>query len=231
MYMWAVICLLTVLSATSYADMYLKYVDENGVVHYTDVGSRPALGAKAKKASFTVPSGRFDYADNYHDIIAKYAEKHSLDPKLVKAVIKAESNFDPGAVSRKGAMGLMQLMPSTAYLMGVENPFSPEDNIDGGSRYLKHLLDRYNGDVKLALAAYNAGPKTVEKYGSVPPITETRNYVNKIVAMYKGNGGSTTAGKAASSRTSQPSSQQTNQIVYKIVLEDGTILLTNSRYR
>ena len=113
--------------------------------------------------------------------ITKAAAKYSLPPELIKAVIRAESNFDAQAVSTAGAQGLMQLMPATAEELGVQDPFDIDQNVDGGSRYLREMLDRFNGDVKLALAAYNAGPGTVEKYDGDVPYRETRNYVERVM--------------------------------------------------
>jgi soluble lytic murein transglycosylase-like protein len=123
--------------------------------------------------------------------IDKAAARHNVDPNLVRALVKVESNFNPNAVSRKGAMGLMQLMPSTARQLKVTNPFDPEENVDAGVRHLKKLLESYNGNVPLSLAAYNAGSGAVARSAGIPRYRETRNYVRRITTLYGGNLGST----------------------------------------
>jgi hypothetical protein len=120
----------------------------------------------------------------YDRFINAAAERYQLDIDLIRAVIDAESGFDSYAVSTKGAAGLMQLMPETARELGVGNPFDPEQNIDGGSRYLKGLLDKYDGEIRLALAAYNAGPNAVQRYGGIPPYKETQQYVKRVLRSY-----------------------------------------------
>ena len=119
-------------------------------------------------------------------LVGQISEKYKVDDKLVMALIQQESNFNTTAVSKSGAMGLMQLMPATAKTLGVLNPFSAEQNIEGGVKHLKNMLAKYNGNLILALAAYNAGGGSVDKYGGVPPYKETQNYVRKILANYLG---------------------------------------------
>ncbi len=119
-----------------------------------------------------------------NDLISKYSDKNGLDEDFVKAVINQESGFNPNATSHCGAMGLMQLMPSTAQGLGVTNAYDAEQNIEGGTKYLKGLMDRFNNDKSLALAAYNAGPNAVKKYGGIPPYTETQNYVKSVLSKY-----------------------------------------------
>ncbi|MFZ6017342.1 MAG: transglycosylase SLT domain-containing protein [Nitrospirota bacterium] len=202
------------------ADIY-RYVDENGIVCYTNtpfmkkaervIKETNRLYQNQKKAIQTRDM-KIERDKDYHKVIYEKAVKYEIDPSLVKAIIKTESNWNQRAVSRKGAMGLMQLMPATASEMALHDPFNPEENIEGGTRYLRYLLERFNGDLTLALAAYNAGPKTIEIFGTIPPITETRQYVNKVLSLYNG--------KATKKKRLEP--------IYKVVLQDGTILFTNS---
>ena len=162
------------------ADIY-RYRDESGVWHYTNIKTdrryKVYIRSYRKKPK--------EYIKKYHRIILQASKMFKVDPHLVKAVIRAESGFNKKAVSHKGAKGLMQLMPDTANDMAVENPFNPEENIFGGTRYLGMLLERFKNNKTLALAAYNAGPEKVEHYRGVPPYPETESFVKKVLKYYK----------------------------------------------
>lgn len=149
----------------------------------TSKGLRPQSVAQGEKGNFTqaLQKALRKEGNSFDSIFQEAGEKWGLPPALLKAVALVESNLNPRAVSRAGAQGLMQLMPSTALSLGVKNPFDPRENIFGGARYLRSLLDRFGGDVRLALAAYNAGPGTVEKYNGVPPFPETQKYLQRVL--------------------------------------------------
>jgi soluble lytic murein transglycosylase len=159
-----------------------RYVDDRGVVHFTD---RPRDARYQRVPTSPRSRDRSAPGDRYDRLILRSARDHRVEPALVKAVIAAESNFRSMAVSRVGAEGLMQLMPKTARYLGVRNSFHPGENVDGGTRYLREMLDRY-GDLKHALAAYNAGPEAVDRYEGVPPFPETLNYVSRVLNYYHG---------------------------------------------
>jgi len=175
-------CLLA--AATASAGRIFTYVDERGVVHFTNVSwdaRYTPLPIRSARQLVAAPSGetrRFD------GLIGSAARQHRVQPALVKAVIAAESNFDPADVSVRGAQGLMQLMPITAASLGVADPLAPDENVRGGVAYLRVLLDRY-GDLERALAAYNAGPTSVDRYGGVPPYPETQDYVQRVLTYYR----------------------------------------------
>jgi soluble lytic murein transglycosylase len=162
------------------AEVYM-FVDQSGVVHFTD--NPPHEGyARHRLKGQAARSGRTTRA--WDGVIRIAGEAHGVSPALVKAVIHAESSFDPGAISPRGAQGLMQLMPDTAESLGVDDPFDPWQNIDAGTRYLGLLVSQYPGDLAMALAAYNAGPLAVRRFGGVPPYQETTVYVKRVLALY-----------------------------------------------
>ena len=162
------------------ADVY-RYVDKNGVWHFTNIknDSRYRIYIRTPKETPT------EYIEKYGAMIKQASRRFGIETSLIKAVIKAESDFDHRAVSHKGAQGLMQLMPNTAEAMDVDNPFNPEENIFGGAQYLSVLLKRFNNNKRLALAAYNAGPEKVESYRGVPPYKETRKFVKRVFHYYR----------------------------------------------
>lgn len=220
-----IIAALLISSSTVSGEIF-KYQSDDGVAYFTNasVGGKDRPLVKDAKSS-VVKINPKQYAaltrSFFHDLAEEKAREHNIDPELVKAVIKAESNWNPVAVSRKGARGLMQLMPSTAADLGVLNSFNPEENIDGGIRYLKYLLERFNGNLMLALAAYNAGPNLVDRIKSVPAIPETVSYVRRIIRDYSGKG---YAGGSVMTAVRGTNGDR----IHKIVNKDGTILLTNT---
>jgi len=162
-----------------YAGIY-TFVDERGVFHFTNiipVGKKYRIIVPEKTRTLVSRS----INDNYDSIIMQHSRTHGIDPSLIKAVMQAESNFNPRAISPKGAQGLMQLMPDTARLMKVDDPFDPDDNIRGGTKYLKMLDKIFDGNLELVLAAYNAGPSRVfENKMNVPPIEETKSFIKRV---------------------------------------------------
>jgi hypothetical protein len=220
------------------ADIY-KYVDSNGVIHFSNIpaadesqkiikedhsagrysdDSGPRMTGSAEACRGVInytPGNKAPIGDDvpFADIINRKSKKYGVDPQLVKAVIKAESNFKPRAVSAKGAQGLMQLMPATAKMMGVRNSFDPEQNIDGGVKYLKYLLENFKGDIELTVAAYNCGEGRVARNGNtVPNIRETKNYVKKVMKLSK-----------------NPLTGETfSRPIYKVMMDDGSIMFTDT---
>jgi len=160
---------LVLFACAAHADIY-RYVSPDGTIHFTNTPTNHQYEIYRT----------IDSLGSMRDLINHYAVRYSLDPALVKAVIKAESNFDPKAVSRRGALGLMQLMPTTARELKVYNPMEPAANIRGGCHYLRKMLNLFDNNLELALAAYNAGPTAVQRFKGIPPYNETRDYVIRV---------------------------------------------------
>lgn len=163
-------------------DVYI-YKDANGVVTFTNVPSHPGY-RRVIKENNGLPGAGASLNASYEPLIRSASGRYNVDADLVRAVIKAESDFNATARSQKGAMGLMQLMPDTARLHQVADAYDPVENVDGGVRHLRMLLDRYQGDLELSLAAYNAGSAAVEKHRGIPPFAETREYVRRVLRFY-----------------------------------------------
>lgn len=184
------ICLFGQVQPTHASGAIYRYIDADGVLHFSDapVDDRYRRVKRVVQDGIAISPRPFERGPterDYDRLIVQIATRHRLQPALVKAVIAAESNFQPNAVSRVGAQGLMQLMPATAAELGVDRPFGVLENIDGGVRYLRTLLDRY-GDLTRSLAAYNAGPDAVDRYRGVPPYRETQAYVKRVLEYYRG---------------------------------------------
>ena len=167
---------------TVQGDIY-RYIDENGVMHFTNTPTSSTQNFKLFLREKPEISPR-QSTQKYDDIIAKASQQFGVSFPLLKAIIKAESDFDPRAVSKKGAKGLMQIMPENFKLLGIKDPFDPSQNIHAGARYFKQMYDRFNGKLSLSLAAYNAGPTAVERYNTVPPYEETEEYVRRVLKFY-----------------------------------------------
>lgn len=204
-----------------------RFEDDQGVVHFTNVPTDPRYrfvrrDPEPDAATPASPAPRPGLLarglQGFADLIRATAERHGVDSRLVEAVVHVESAGNPTAVSPKGARGLMQLMPERAAELGVRDPFDPRQNVDGGVRHLRDLLQRFGGDVTLALAAYNAGEGAVRTYGGVPPYPETRDYVQRVRALYDG------AGRLQARSVALPPPPER---IYREVAADGTVIFTN----
>jgi len=167
----------------AFADVYV-YKDNQGVLTFTNAPNHSGYRRVLKESGGPLSTGSMTSA-SYEELIRLVSGRHNVDADLIRAVIKAESDFNSSARSNKGAMGLMQLMPDTARLHNVNDAYDPNENVEGGVRHLKMLLERYQGDFTLSLAAYNAGSGAVEKHGGIPPFAETREYVRRVLRFYE----------------------------------------------
>jgi soluble lytic murein transglycosylase len=172
---------LTLSVPTTTAEIY-QYIGQDGSISLTNVPS------DSRYQKIEIESSRFHTTlseQELEPLILRHSSQHRLHPALIRAIIKAESDFDPRAVSRAGAIGLMQLMPQTAVRLDVRDMYDPDDNVGGGTKHLRQLLDRFHGNLPLALAAYNAGENAVDRYQALPPFDETRQYVRKVLRYYR----------------------------------------------
>jgi soluble lytic murein transglycosylase-like protein len=172
----------------SFFDMRVQSIMQDLMMQLLERLMTKLENSQKSTGSTTELDGDYDSASlvygDFSSLINQAAEKYNVNPELVDAVVHAESNYNPSAVSSAGALGLMQLMPATASWLGVSDPLDPVQNIDGGVRFLSQLLDRYNGNTSLAVAAYNAGPGAVDKYGGIPPYQETQTYVTRVLGYF-----------------------------------------------
>ena len=179
--LWMLVLIVAGTHVNAIADIYM-YIDSNGILHFSNVptSSQYRLYIKERPGR-SLEDGN---SRSFDTIIREASKIHGISEPLLKAIIKTESNFNPRAVSKKGAKGLMQIMPKNFKALNIRNPFNPRENIMGGAKYFKTLHTRYNGKLPLVLAAYNAGPNMVDKYKDIPPFPETQNYVKKVMKYY-----------------------------------------------
>jgi soluble lytic murein transglycosylase-like protein len=211
---------LTASSLPARADQIVCLVDEHGRKVYINIAD--AAPSASGRAGHTFRPARTGFglpSEDINRLVHQVATRSQVDPKLVHAIIQTESDYNPDAVSNKGAMGLMQLIPATAQRFGVENPFDAKQNIEGGVSYLRHLLDLFGGDLTLSLAAYNAGENSVLRNGGVPNFEETKNYVRKVSNLY----GSATAPNGEKLKPQEPPKAP----IYRYVDARGVVHYTN----
>jgi hypothetical protein len=220
----AILVLTLLLTVPAGAETF-RFVDADGTVHFTNAPTDPVYrrlgftsGTEEGWLRLPLPNPLQDLAPYAREIRAA-AERYGVPERLISAVIRVESGFNSRAVSRKGARGLMQLMPATASMLGVRDSFDPHQNIDGGVRHLRGLIDRFGNDVQLALAAYNAGEQAVISYRGIPPYAETRDYVTRVLGLFTVN-----AVPPPPPQTPPPPPE-----FYRSVEPDGTVVYTNIR--
>jgi soluble lytic murein transglycosylase-like protein len=205
-------------------DAEIRLEERNGVLDVKNIESAVAAVTATSPVEANVPRR----ATPYRDLIRAAAARHGLAPELVESVIRVESNFEARAISRKGARGLMQLMPATAARLGVRNVFDVQQNIEGGVRHLRHLVDRYGGNLPLALAAYNAGVGAVARYDGIPPYAETRAYVARILLLLERAGLSVSA-EAAEAQAAPQAEGATieTRTLHRYKTADGRVVYSN----
>lgn len=219
-------CLVLLSAGPVLGEIYYR-IDENGIAHFTNAPTTPQYRLLQPGV---LPSAARLTPANMEELIEAVAADAGLDAALVRAVIQVESNFNRKAISRRGAQGLMQLMPSTIWRLSVGDAYDPHENIGAGVRHLRQLLDQFQGDLTLALAAYNAGENAVLRYGGVPPYQETQNYVTKVLRLYRQARGDRSANglikAVAESVTAQPPAPAPPPAIYRAEASD-TILYSN----
>lgn len=203
-------------TSSALADPLYYYVNEDGVKVFTNIGVQRTDKVPLRLAT----SGLQDVPHRYLSLIRKSAAKYQLNENLVKAIAAVESNFDPRAISRKGCIGLMQLHPDTAKRFAVRDIFDPADNIEGGAKYLRFLMEFFEGNLPRVLAGYNAGENAVVRYNGVPPYPETQEYVSKVMTLYESLGPKST-----------PQTRSDRKRLYRVVLPNGNILFTDAGSR
>jgi soluble lytic murein transglycosylase len=180
----AFLLVMSLTETTAVAENIYSFVDARGVSHFSNAPTDPRYKKIAGTGRSFARPRIYRSSTEVYQAIAQHSDRHGVDPALVRAVIRAESSFNAEAVSRKGAIGLMQLMPQTARSLHLSNPYDPQQNISGGVRHLRYLLDRFQGNIPLALAAYNAGETKISN-GRIPQIAETREYVRRVLRYYQ----------------------------------------------
>lgn len=219
--------LVLLMTGPALGEIYYQ-IDENGIAHFTNA---PTSSEYRLLQPGVLPSVARLTAANIEELIEAFGAEHGLDAALIKAVIQVESNFNHRAISRKGAQGLMQLMPSTIWRLSVGDAYDPHENIGAGVRYLRQLLDQFQGDLRLALAAYNAGENAVLRYRGVPPYPETRDYVTRVLRLYRQMRGERSRNgvvKAVSRSVAPPPAPASPPpAIYRIQEASGAILYSN----